>query len=70
MVTAYDWSARIITRSHVDAVLVGDSAAMVIQGYPTTLSATVRLMALHTRAVATASVGRFLGADLPFESCS
>src|SRR6266508_2867594 len=31
MVTAYDaWSARLIARSQVDAVLVGDSAAMEI----------------------------------------
>ena len=31
IVTAYDaWSARIIARSTVDAILVGDSAAMVV----------------------------------------
>jgi 3-methyl-2-oxobutanoate hydroxymethyltransferase len=69
MVTAYDaWSARLIARSHVDAVLVGDSAAMVMHGYPTTLAATVRLMALHTRAVAGSIDGKFLIADLPFLS--
>lgn len=69
MVTAYDtWSARLIARSQVDAVLVGDSAAMVVHGYPTTLAATVRLMALHTRAVAQAVDGKFLVADLPFLS--
>jgi 3-methyl-2-oxobutanoate hydroxymethyltransferase len=69
MVTAYDaWSARLIARSHVDAVLVGDSAAMVMHGHPTTLPATVRLMALHTRAVACSVGGRFLIADLPFLS--
>ena len=70
MVTAYDaWSARLIARSHVDAVLVGDSAAMVMHGYPTTLPATVRLMALHTRAVARSVGEKFLIADLPFLSC-
>ena len=70
MVTAYDaWSARLIARSHVDAVLVGDSAAMVMHGHPTTLPATVRLMALHTRAVARSIGGKFLIADLPFLSC-
>jgi len=70
MVTAYDaWSARLIARSHVDAVLVGDSAAMVMHGHPTTLPATVRLMAWHTRAVAGALGGKFLIADLPFLSC-
>ena len=69
MVTAYDaWSARLIARSHVDAVLVGDSAAMVMHGHPTTLPATVRLMALHTRAVARSVGEKFLIADLPFLS--
>lgn len=69
MVTAYDaWSARLIARSQIDAVLVGDSAAMVMHGHKTTLAATVRLMALHTRAVAHAIGGRFLVADLPFLS--
>jgi 3-methyl-2-oxobutanoate hydroxymethyltransferase len=69
IVTAYDsWSARIIARSNVDAILVGDSAAMVMHGQPTTLAATVGLMALHTRAVARSAGGKFLIADLPFLS--
>lgn len=70
MVTAYDaWSARLIARSHVDAILVGDSLAMVMHGQATTIPATVHLMALHTRAVATSIDGKFLIADLPFLSC-
>jgi 3-methyl-2-oxobutanoate hydroxymethyltransferase len=70
MVTAYDaWSARLVGRSHVDAVLVGDSVAMVVHGHPTTLAASVALMALHTRAVARAIGGKLLVADLPFLSC-
>jgi 3-methyl-2-oxobutanoate hydroxymethyltransferase len=70
MVTAYDaWSARLVARSDVDAVLVGDSAAMVMHGQATTLPATVRLMAWHTRAVAGSVGGKFLTADLPFLSC-
>jgi 3-methyl-2-oxobutanoate hydroxymethyltransferase len=69
IVTAYDaWSARIIARSNVDAILVGDSAAMVIHGHPTTLSATVGLMAVHTRAVARSAAGKFMIGDLPFLS--
>ena len=69
MVTAYDaWSARLIARSQVDAVLVGDSAAMVMHGHPTTLPATVQVMAMHTRAVATSVGEKFLIADLPFLS--
>jgi 3-methyl-2-oxobutanoate hydroxymethyltransferase len=69
MVTAYDaWSARLVAHSNVDAILVGDSAAMVMHGHPTTLAATVELMAVHTRAVARAAAGKFLIADLPFLS--
>jgi 3-methyl-2-oxobutanoate hydroxymethyltransferase len=69
IVTAYDaWSARIIARSQVDAILVGDSAAMVMHGYPTTLPATVQQMAVHTRAVASSANGKLVIADLPFLS--
>ncbi len=69
IVTAYDaWSARHVARSNVDAILVGDSAAMVMHGHDTTLAATVELMAMHTRAVATRSAGKFLIADMPFLS--
>lgn len=69
IVTAYDaWSARLVARSQVDAVLVGDSAAMVVHGHSTTLAATVGLMALHTRAVAGSVAGKSLIADLPFLS--
>lgn len=69
VVTAYDaWSARIVARSNVDAILVGDSAAMVMHGHQTTLAATVGLMALHTRAVSRSAAGKFVIADLPFLS--
>ena len=69
MVTAYDaWSAAIIARSQVDAMLVGDSLAMVMHGHTTTIAATVELMALHTAAVARSAAGKFLIADLPFLS--
>lgn len=69
IVTAYDaWSSRLVARSRVDAVLVGDSAAMVMHGHQNTLRATVRLMVLHTRAVARTCGGKFLIADLPFLS--
>ena len=69
VVTAYDaWSARLVARSRVDAILVGDSAAMVMHGQRTTVAATVPVMALHTRAVASASGDKFLIADMPFLS--
>ncbi len=69
IVTAYDaWSAHIVAQSQVDAILVGDSLAMVVHGYPSTLAATVDLMALHTRSVSRGSGGKFLIGDLPFLS--
>ena len=69
IVTAYDaWSARLVGRSQVDAILVGDSAAMVMHGHETTLAASVELMTMHTRAVATAAAGKFIIADMPFLS--
>ena len=69
VVTAYDaWSARIVSASRVDAILVGDSVAMVVHGHATTLAATVDMMALHTAAVARAAGGKFIVGDLPFLS--
>jgi 3-methyl-2-oxobutanoate hydroxymethyltransferase len=69
VVTAYEaWSARIAAESNVDAILVGDSAAMVVHGHATTIAATVALMAIHTRAVATAGANKPLIVDLPFLS--
>ncbi len=67
MLTAYDaWSTRLLANTTVDCLLVGDSAMMVVHGQPDTLGATVELMALHTRAVASAGGGKFVVADLPF----
>lgn len=67
MVTAYDaWSARLLADAPVDAVLVGDSAMMVMHGERDTLGATTEIMAWHTRAVARACPGKLLVADMPF----
>jgi 3-methyl-2-oxobutanoate hydroxymethyltransferase len=67
--TAYDaWSARIVAQSSIDAILVGDSAAMVMHGHPTTLPASVEMMAVHTSAVARSAAGKFVIGDLPFLS--
>src|SRR5215467_5590342 len=77
MVTCYDYMfARLLRASAVDAILVGDSAAMVVHGHSSTLSATVDLMRIHTEAVArgvsagnaTAQAGKFIVADMPFLS--
>lgn len=67
--TAYDaWSARLVAESTVDAILVGDSVAMVVHGHATTVDATIGMMALHTRAVARGAGGKLVIADLPFLS--
>jgi 3-methyl-2-oxobutanoate hydroxymethyltransferase len=69
MVTCYDYTfARMLSKSAVDGVLVGDSAAMVMHGHPSTLSASVGLMALHTEAVVRGASGKFVVADMPFLS--
>ncbi len=69
MVTAYDsWSARLVQESPIDAILVGDSVAMVVHGFETTLNATVEMMALHTAAVRRGAPDKFVVGDLPFMS--
>ncbi len=69
MVTCYDtWSARIIDKSSVEMILVGDSLSMVMHGHPTTLSASTELMALHTAAVARGAPSKFIVGDMPFPS--
>jgi len=69
LVTCYDYTfARLLSRTAVDGILVGDSAVMVMHGHPTTLSATVDLIRLHTEAVSRGSPNKFLIADMPFLS--
>ncbi|MCC7153304.1 MAG: 3-methyl-2-oxobutanoate hydroxymethyltransferase [Bryobacterales bacterium] len=69
MVTCYDYTfARLLSRSAIDGILVGDSAAMVVHGYSSTLHATVEMMRTHTQAVARGAGGKFVIADMPFLS--
>ncbi|MCM2324710.1 MAG: 3-methyl-2-oxobutanoate hydroxymethyltransferase [Oligoflexia bacterium] len=69
MVTAYDFAmARIVDASEVDCVLVGDSCAMVMHGFPSTVHATTEMMVTHVAAVARGLSGKFLVADMPFLS--
>lgn len=67
VVTCYDyWSARIIDESNIDAVLVGDSAAMVMHGFDNTVNAELDMMCYHTASVKRGLHNKFLIADLPF----
>lgn len=67
MVTSYDaWSARLAAAAGVDCLLVGDSAAMVVHGFPDTLHATIDMMVAHTAAVRRGAPDLFVVADMPF----
>lgn len=67
MVTCYDaWSARLIASTDVNAVLVGDSVAMVMHGFPSTVHATTEMMATHTAAVRRGIGEQLIIADVPF----
>lgn len=67
MLTCYDYpSARIIAESDIDCVLVGDSVAMAVHGFESTVMATIDMMVMHTQAVARGLTKQFLIADLPF----
>ncbi|MCS5708500.1 3-methyl-2-oxobutanoate hydroxymethyltransferase [Candidatus Berkiella cookevillensis] len=69
MVTCYDfWSAKIIANTQVDMILVGDSLAMVMHGYTTTVPTTVELMCLHVQAVAKGAPHKLIVGDMPFLS--
>ncbi len=67
MLTCYDYpSARIVSESKIDCVLVGDSVAMVVHGYDSTIMATMDMMIMHTEAVARGIGSQFIITDLPF----
>lgn len=69
MLTCYDYSfAKILNESDIDSILIGDSVAQVMHGHATTLNATTRLMALHTKAVARGATKKFIVTDMPFLS--
>lgn len=68
MITCYDWTfARIISKTQIDAVLVGDSIAMTVYGYNSTIYATPDMMKLHTEAVKRGIMGdKLIITDMPF----
>ena len=69
VVTAYDFTAaKIADEAGVDAILVGDSLGMVVQGHATSLPVTLAEMVYHTRCVARGVSRCLIVADLPFMS--
>ena len=69
VVTAYDaLFARLVEQAGIEAILVGDSLGVVVQGKATTLSVTMDEMLYHTKLVAGAAQQALVIGDMPFMS--
>lgn len=69
MITSYDaLTARVFDEAGIPVMLVGDSAAMVVYGYDSTVPVTVDELIPLTRAVVRGSRRAMVVADLPFGS--
>jgi 3-methyl-2-oxobutanoate hydroxymethyltransferase len=69
VLTCYDYpSAQMAAQTQLDCLLVGDTVAMTVHGYPSTVSATLDMMVTHTQAVSRGLGNQFLISDLPFLS--
>ncbi len=69
MITAYDATfARLVSEAGAEAILVGDSLGMVLQGHDTTIPVTLDSMVYHTTCVARARTHSLIMADMPFMS--
>jgi 3-methyl-2-oxobutanoate hydroxymethyltransferase len=69
MVTAYDYpSAQVAEEAAVDVVLVGDSGAMTVLGYPSTVPVTLNELLMLAAAVRRGVSTPLLVGDMPFGS--
>src|ERR1700761_7243387 len=69
MITAYDYpSAQVAQEAGVDIVLVGDSGAMTVLGYPSTVPVSTDEMVMRASAVRRGLRTPLLVGDLPFGS--
>ncbi|MBQ2508676.1 MAG: 3-methyl-2-oxobutanoate hydroxymethyltransferase [Bacteroidales bacterium] len=67
MLTAYDYSmATLLDSTKIDVILVGDSAANVMEGYQTTLPITLDEMILYASSVVRAVKRALVVVDMPF----
>jgi len=68
-ISCYDYStARLVSQTGVQMIIVGDSAAQVVLGFDSTLPATMDFMVAITAAVRRGAPNVFLVADMPFLS--
>ncbi|WP_298435186.1 3-methyl-2-oxobutanoate hydroxymethyltransferase [Geobacter sp.] len=69
MLTSYDFPfTRVMDDCAIDAILVGDSLGVVVNGYDNTLPVTIEEMIYHTRAVTRARPKALVVVDMPFLS--
>ncbi len=69
VLTCYDATfAKIANQANVDALLIGDTLGMVLQGNDSTLPVTIEQMAYHTACVNKGNDHAFIIADMPFMS--
>jgi len=69
VLTAYDYTtARLLDAAEIPVLLVGDSAAMLMLGHPTTLPITMDEIVMLARAVSRGASNGLLVGDLPFLS--
>lgn len=69
MLTAYDYStAKVLDEAEIDAILVGDSLAMVALGHENTYNITLEEMLIFVRAVARGAKNTCVIGDMPYMS--
>jgi len=67
MVTAYDYAfATQVDKTDIEMILVGDSAAMVMLGYKSTVPIELDTMILLAKAVVAGAPNTFIVGDMPF----
>ncbi len=67
MLTCTDASfAKIMDKTGLDCILIGDSLGMVFQGHKTTIPVTIEEIAYHLRCVSRGCHNPFIIADLPY----
>ena len=67
MLTGYDYSmAQMLDSCGIDAILVGDSLGMVVQGKESTVEVTLEEMIYHCKCVARGAKNAMLVGDMPF----
>ena len=68
-VTAYDYTtASIVNDSKCEVILVGDSLAMIMLGYDSTVGVTMEDMIHHIKPVVKGAPDTFIAGDMPFGS--